>query len=54
MLALSHSKIRNPCHIESLIGKIGYWLMIELDNSFARNMKNKLGSEYANKLVNAN
>ena len=52
MLALSHSKMRNPCHIESLIGKIGYWLMIESDNSFARNMK--LEREYANKLVNVN
>ena len=51
---ISHNKIRNPRYLESLIGKVGYWLMIEPDNAFAKNMKNKLENEYANKLVNVN
>lgn len=51
---ISHDKIRNPHYLESLIGKVSYWLMIEPDNTFAKNMKNILEKEYANRSSNVN
>lgn len=47
---ISHNKIRNPHYLESLLGKIGYWLMIEPDNLFAKQMREKLIKEYNDKL----
>lgn len=39
---MSHAKIKNPRYLESLIGRVGFWLMIEPDNVFARQMQGKL------------
>ena len=34
---VSHEKIRNPHYLETILGKINFWLMIEPNNSFAQN-----------------
>lgn len=48
---ISHNKIRKPHYLESILGKVGYWLMIEPDNIFAKQMRDKLMKEYENKLA---
>lgn len=45
---VAHNRIRQPHYLESIIGKIGYWLMVEPDNTFARQMQDKLIDEYHN------
>lgn len=37
-----HNKIKNPRFLESLKGRISFWLMIEPDNTLARKMHEKL------------
>lgn len=35
---MMHNKIRDPRYLESIIGRLGFWLMIEPDNTFAQGM----------------
>lgn len=43
---ISHNKIRKSNYLESIIGKVRYWLMIEPNNTFAQQMYEKLYAEY--------
>ena len=47
---IAHNKIRQPHYLESIIGKIGYWLMIEPNNIFAKQIQDKLIKEYRRKI----
>lgn len=49
---MSHNKIRKPYYLESILGKVGYWLMIEPNNAFAVKMQKKLHAEYNKKINN--
>lgn len=42
---VAHNKIRDPRYLESLIGRVGFWLMVEPDNAYARQMQAKLKLE---------
>ena len=43
---ISHNKIRTSNYLESILGKVRYWLMIEPNNTFAQQMYEKLFAEY--------
>lgn len=47
---IQHSRIRKDNYLESILGKVGYWLMIEPNNNFAQTMHDKLFREYRRKL----
>lgn len=42
---IKHQKIRQANYPESLLGKINYWLSIEPENAFAKQMREKIGTE---------
>ena len=43
---MAHNKIRKANYLESIIGKVEYWLMIEPENQYALKMQKFLWSEY--------
>lgn len=43
---MAHNKIRKANYLESIIGKVEYWLMIEPENPYALKMQKFLWSEY--------
>ena len=43
---ISHNKIRTSNYLESILGKVRYWLMNEPNNTFAQQMYEKLFAEY--------
>lgn len=47
---MTHNKIRKHNYLESILGKINFWLMIEPENNFAREMHDMLYQEYKKKL----
>ena len=47
---MAHNKIRQPNYLESIVGKVGYWLMVEPDNLFAKHMYDRLTNEYQRRL----
>ncbi len=47
---INHNKIRKTNYLESILGKVGYWVMIEPDNQFAKEMQTILNQEYKKKL----
>lgn len=49
---MNHCHIRKHNYLESLIGKVGYWLMIEPENVLARRMQAYLMSESDKKNIN--
>ncbi|MCQ2159478.1 MAG: reverse transcriptase family protein [Bacteroidales bacterium] len=42
---IRHSKIKDAHYLESLIGRVGFWLQVEPDNLYAQKMKVMLYSE---------
>lgn len=45
---MKHNKIRRASYPESLLGKVNFWLFIEPENVFAREMRVKLLTEISN------
>jgi len=39
---INHNKIRNPKYLESMIGKLNFWLMVEPENKFVKSAKSYL------------
>lgn len=39
---INHEKIRNPRYLESMIGRLNFWLMVEPDNEFVKGAKDYL------------
>lgn len=47
---ITHNKIRQPNYLESILGRVRYWLMVEPNNSFAQNFYEILLQEYKLKM----
>ena len=47
---VQRSRIRNPRYLESLLGKVNYWLMVEPENEFAQTAHQHISQLYKQKM----